>query len=86
MFAFATTADVLTGAHHVRSVHVLLRALHAGVGDRAPGNEQNHPDDDQYECLPFHRTFPLSTGAQRGNASCEAVGCVEGTTGAGGRT
>ena len=68
MFAFATTAEVLTGATTFVPACVLACALHAGVGDRAPGNEQDHPDDDQYERLPFHRTFPLSTGAQQPEA------------------
>ena len=87
MFDLATTADVLTGATHVRSRPVrLLAPSHARVRDRAAGDEQDHTDHDQYECLLLHRTFPLSNQGQRAaTRDCvrPAVGSVGGYDGKG---
>ena len=65
---------------------VLAGALHAGECDRAPGDEQDHPDHDQYQCLPLHRTFPLSTDGQRDGDPSRVISPLaplEGTTGRG---
>ncbi len=79
--ALATTTEVVAGATaFVPDAALLACTFHTGVGDRAPGDEQDDSDHHQYECLPFHRSIPPSQPANNVQqvvyASVRALGSV----------